>query len=89
MYYAGLPALCESWCAMLPEWTKVLTLIVGLTVWSAVVVVTLVQGKLPDATTLGIPAALVLALAPPISLGRGRGQRRDRTEAPATDREAS
>jgi len=89
MEYAGLPAWCGR-CAVLPEWTKILTLIVGLTVWSAVVVVTLMQGKLPDAATLGIPAALVLALAPPISLGRGRGQQgRDQEEVTATDREAN
>ncbi len=52
-------------------WVRNLTMIVGLTGWSAVVVAYLVQGKLPDAYLLGVPAALVLALAPPV-IGRSR-----------------
>lgn len=57
----------------MPEWLKALFMIIGLGGWLATVVVTLMKGELPDATTLGIPAALVIALAPPISIGRGRG----------------
>ncbi len=56
----------------MPDWLKVLALIVGLSGWLATVIATLTQGKLPDAATLGIPAALVLALAPPITIGRRR-----------------
>ena len=47
-------------------------MIVGLGGWLATVAVTLWRGQLPDATTLGIPAALVIALAPPVTIGRGR-----------------
>lgn len=57
----------------MPEWLKALFMIVGLGGWLATVVATLIRGDLPDATTLGIPAALVIALAPPITLGRNRG----------------
>lgn len=46
-------------------------MIVGLGGWLATVAVTLWRGQLPDATTLGIPAALVIALAPPVTIGRG------------------
>lgn len=57
----------------MPEWLKALFMIVGLGGWLATVAVTLWRGELPDATTLGIPAALVIALAPPVTIGRGRG----------------
>lgn len=57
----------------MPEWLKALFMIVGLGGWLATVTVTLWRGELPDATTLGIPAALVIALAPPVTIGRGRG----------------
>lgn len=58
----------------MPDWAKIITLIVGLLGYSATVIATLAQGKIPDLGTLGIPAALILALAPPIRLGRGRAQ---------------
>lgn len=61
----------------MPEWLKALFMIVGLGGWLATVAVTLWRGELPDATTLGIPAALVIALAPPVTIGR-------RTEEPAS-----
>jgi hypothetical protein len=56
--------------SVVPEWTKVLTLIVGLAAWSATVIVTFVQGNIPDLGILGFPAGLILALAPPIRIGR-------------------
>lgn len=55
-----------------PDWAKIFTLILGLLGWSATIIATLAQGKIPDIGTLGIPAALILALAPPIRIGRGR-----------------
>lgn len=58
----------------MPEWLKAIFMIVGLGGWLATVVVTLMQGKLPDPTTLGIPAALVIALAPPFRIGRSRDE---------------
>lgn len=67
--------------ATVPEWLKAVFMIAGLGGWLATVIVTLYQGKLPDATTLGIPAALVIALAPPISIGRNRGN----SEEPPAD----
>ncbi len=57
----------------MPEWLKAVFMIAGLGGWLATVLVTLYRGQLPDATTLGIPAALVIALAPPITIGRGNG----------------
>lgn len=56
----------------MPNWAKVVTLIIGLGGYSATVAATLLQGGIPDIGTLGIPAALILALAPPISIGRRR-----------------
>lgn len=58
----------------MPQWAKTLTLIIGLAGYSATVAATLLQGKLPDIGTLGIPAALIVALAPPIRIGRGRAR---------------
>lgn len=57
----------------MPNWAKTATLIIGLTGYSATVIATLAQGKIPDLGTLGVPAALILALAPPIRFGRGGG----------------
>ncbi len=54
----------------MPQWLKNLTMLVVLLAWLTVVGFTLRQGKLPDAAVLGIPAAVVLALAPPIAIGR-------------------
>jgi hypothetical protein len=67
-----------------PEWLKALVMIVVLGGWIATVGVTLKQGKLPDAATLGIPAAIVIALAPPVRIGRNRGTGE---EAPAEEAE--
>ncbi len=64
----------------MPAWLRNLVMLVGLLVWSAVVAVTLLRGGLPDAAILGVPAFLVLALAPP-AIGRARAQVAER-EAP-------
>lgn len=61
----------------MPPWAKTLALIVGLSGYSVTVVATIAHGKLPDFGTLGIPAALIVALAPPIKLGRGRESQTD------------
>lgn len=66
----------------MPEWLKALFMIVGLGGWLATIVATLMKGELPDPTLLGIPAALVIALAPPITIGRGR---QESAEAPTSE----
>jgi hypothetical protein len=68
-----------------PNWAKVVTLVIGLGGYSAAVIATLLQGKIPDVATLGIPAALILALAPPIRLGRGGARRTPARRGAATD----
>lgn len=71
----------------MPDWMKTFVLIIGLGGWLATVAVSLFQGKLPDAATLGIPAALVFAVAPPITIGRGRAnrQRQNEKDSPNAD----
>lgn len=75
----------------MPNWAKVVTLIIGLGGYSATVIATLLQGKIPDIGTLGIPAALILALAPPVRIGRRRavGTAAGRRGAAAADDEAA
>lgn len=58
----------------MPNWTKVLTLIIGLSGYSAAVIMSLFRGEIPSVGTLGVPAALILALAPSISIGRNRAR---------------
>lgn len=69
----------------MPDWLKTCALVVVLSGWLATVVAYLVQGKLPDAATLGVPAAVVIALAPPITIGRGRANRARRVARRATE----
>ncbi len=61
----------------MPQWLRNLVMLVGLGAWLAVVVVSLLRGQLPDAVLLGVPAGLVLALAPP-AFGRKDRDRDDR-----------
>ena len=49
----------------MPAWLRNFVMLTGLGAWLAVVIVSLVRGELPDALLLGVPAGLVLALAPP------------------------
>lgn len=60
----------------MPQWLRNLVMIVGLGAWLAVVIVSLLTGELPDAAVLGVPAALVLALAPPTLVRRLPATRR-------------
>lgn len=69
----------------MPEWLKVLFVIIVLGGWLATVVATLMKGELPDATILGIPAALVIAVAPPFTIGRRQGTTDE--AAPTTEAE--
>lgn len=57
----------------MPEWLKAVFVIVFLGGWLVTVAATLIKGNLPDATLLGVPAAVVIALAPPVTIGRNRG----------------
>lgn len=59
----------------MPQWLRNLVMLVVLTGWLAVVAVSLAKGQLPDAAVLGVPAAVVLALAPP-AIGRRRARNR-------------
>lgn len=69
----------------MPQWLRNLVMLVVLSGWLAVVAASLLQGELPDAAVLGVPAAIVLALAPPGVITRRRAAAR-RTRVPA-DRE--
>jgi hypothetical protein len=60
----------------MPQWLRNLVMLVVLPTWLAVVAVTLARGELPSAPVLGIPAALVIALAPPGVLTGKRPTRR-------------
>ncbi len=66
----------------MPQWLRNLVMLVVLTAWLTVIAFTLLQGKLPDAPVLGIPAAVVLALAPPGALTRRRTRVRSRGNNP-------
>lgn len=77
-----LPGRFSRKAPHVPDWLKVLVLIIGLGGWLATVVVSLLRGELPDPATLGIPAILVAAVAPPVRIGRG-GATRTRRVAPA------
>jgi len=72
-----------------PNWAKVVTLVIGLGGYSATVIATLWQGKIPDIGTLGIPAALILALAPPVRIGRRRAVGAGARRGAAADDEAA
>jgi len=60
----------------MPSWLRNLTMLVVLTAWLAVIAVSLLRGELPSAPVLGIPAALVIALAPPGIVNRRRTPKR-------------
>lgn len=66
----------------MPQWLKNCVMLVVLLTWLTVVAVTLYQGKLPDAPVLGIPAAVVLALAPPGALTLRRTGNRSQGKSP-------
>jgi hypothetical protein len=63
-------------------------MLVGLGAWLAVVIVSLLRDQLPDAVLLGVPAGLVLALAPPAFIRRGRDTSGEDEPAPPVDRGA-
>lgn len=71
----------------MPQWLRNLVMLVVLTAWLAVVTASLVKGELPDAAVLGVPAAIVLALAPPGMLTRRRPPARRKPAARASSRE--
>lgn len=69
----------------MPQWSKTLTLIIVLTAYVATVVTTIARGELPDATLLGVPIAAIVALAPPVTIGRNRAGTDGTPASPATD----
>ena len=60
----------------MPDWLKVLVIIVVLGGWLATVIASLARGELPNAGILGVPAIIVAAVAPPATLSRRRRERR-------------
>ncbi len=72
----------------MPEWAKNVTLIAGLGGWLATVIFSLSRGSLPDAATLGVPAVLVVALAPPGSKLWGRRGRNGASSDEEAENEA-
>jgi hypothetical protein len=73
----------------MPQWLRNLVMLVVLGGWLAVVTVSLMQGKLPDAAVLGVPAAVVLALAPPGALSRRKPPAHQRRELAVREEETS
>lgn len=69
----------------MPTWVRVAVVLTVLTGWSAVVAAYLLQGKLPDAVLLGIPAAVILAAAP--LPGRARTPRKPKPKPAEVDTE--
>lgn len=72
----------------MPQWLRNLTMMTGLGAWLAVVIVSLLRGQLPDAILLGVPAGLVLALAPP-AIGRRGNDTGGDEPAPRAGQDAS
>lgn len=70
----------------MPQWLKIITMIVFLGGYVGAVGVTLIKGSLPDAAFMGAPAIIVAALWPP---GILRGRRGQQEELPAEDSEPS
>jgi hypothetical protein len=68
-----------------PRWIRNLALIVGLSGWGATIASYLAQGQLPDALTLGVPAGLILALAPPIKSKKKATAASDENDGDATE----
>lgn len=64
----------------MPQWARVLVLLLGMVGWIAIVAVSLLLEQIPSAMIVGFPAALWLALAGGSTLAR-RGANQD--EEPA------
>ncbi len=60
--------------------------IVALVVWAIAVFVMLWRGQMPDATFMGIPAAVFIAAAPPVTIGRNREGGSDTSPTTETER---
>jgi hypothetical protein len=56
----------------MPGWVRPVFVTVTLTVWAVSVFVMLWRNTMPDATFMGIPAAVFIAAAPPVTIGRNR-----------------
>lgn len=64
----------------MPEWLKIITMILFLAGYAGVVGVMLIKGSLPDAALMGVPAIIIAALWPPGILRARRGQQAEVTE---------
>lgn len=71
----------------MPPWVRPVFVIVTLSVWAIAVLVMLWRGTMPDATFMGIPAAVFIAAAPPVTIGRNRATGDGAGGAPTTETE--
>lgn len=71
----------------MPPWVRPIFVIGTLSVWAIAVFVMLWRGVMPDATFMGIPAAVFIAAAPPVTIGRSRAAGDDAGGAPTTETE--
>jgi hypothetical protein len=72
----------------MPKWARTFMLLSGMLAWLAIVGVSLVMRKIPDAWIIGFPAALWLALTGESKIPRRRASRSEPAAVEATtDRE--
>jgi hypothetical protein len=64
----------------MPAWVRPLFVVTTLAVWAGVVFVMVWRGSVPDATFMGIPVAVFVAAAPPVTIGRGDSPTTERQE---------
>lgn len=69
----------------MPAWVRPTFVVSTLAVWAIVVFVMLWRGTIPDAAFMGVPVAVFVAAAPPMTLGRGREAGQQDPAPPATE----
>lgn len=75
---------------MLPKWARTFMLLTGMLAWLAIVGVSLLLKKIPDAWIIGFPAALWLALTGESRIGRRRASQSEPAAVEAaTEQEGS
>lgn len=69
---------------MMPQWARVLVLLIGMIGWISIVAVSLLLEQIPSAMIVGFPAALWLALAGGSTIAR-RGANQDEADPAAVE----